>query len=81
MAKHTSKILRCEQRKIFKVWPFFNIMHERVNNYFDSKLEETCANTIFPNTSQVSDKHRFLISIFLYVWLYLKMQYLLEIWH
>ena len=32
MVKHTLKILRCEHRKIFKkyVWPFYNIMHERV---------------------------------------------------
>ena len=35
MAKHTLKILRCEQRKIFKVvWPFYNIMHERVKYFY-----------------------------------------------
>ena len=33
MAKHTLKIMRCEQGKIFKdVWPFFKIMHERINS-------------------------------------------------
>ena len=31
MAKHALKILRYEHHKIFKyVWPFYNIMHERV---------------------------------------------------
>ena len=30
MAKHALKILRCSHRKIFNVWPFYNIMHERV---------------------------------------------------
>ena len=32
MAKHTLKILRCSHRKVCLkyVWPFCNIMHERV---------------------------------------------------
>ena len=31
MIKHTLKILQCSHRKIFKhVWPFLNIIHERV---------------------------------------------------
>ena len=42
MAKDTLKILRFENRKIFRVyvWPFFNIMNERVNmlSTLESKL-------------------------------------------
>ena len=39
MAKHTLKILRCEHGKIFKdVWPFYNIMDERVKEQESSKL-------------------------------------------
>ena len=34
MAKHTLKILRCEQHKIKYVWPIYNIMHERINSIF-----------------------------------------------
>ena len=31
MAKHTLKILRCSHLRFLKyVWPFYNIMHERV---------------------------------------------------
>ena len=32
MAKHTLKILRCTAGFLAYVWPFFNIMNERVNN-------------------------------------------------
>ena len=38
MAKHTLKILRCEHRKILKyIWPFYNIMHKRVNSPYLSQ--------------------------------------------
>ena len=40
MIKHTLKILRCARRKIFKVcWPFFNIIHEKVNQIISSWVE------------------------------------------
>ena len=32
MAKHTLKILRCSERFLKYVWPFYNIMHERVKS-------------------------------------------------
>ena len=33
MAKNTLKLLRCEhQVKVTYVWPFYNIIHERVND-------------------------------------------------
>ena len=42
MAKHTLKVLRCLKCKFLKyVWPFFNIMHERVKQDF-VKMAEKC---------------------------------------
>ena len=38
MAKYTLKILRCKQRFLKYVWPFFDIMHERVKR-LASKLD------------------------------------------
>ena len=44
MAKHTLKILRYEHRKIFKVciWPFYNIMHERIKPYEIARVTNEC---------------------------------------
>ena len=41
MAKHTLKILRCEHRRIFKVyWLFYKSMHERVREFKSFAKEE-----------------------------------------
>ena len=38
MAKHTLKISRCSTARFLKyVWPFYNIMHERVKRKLDLK--------------------------------------------
>ena len=51
MVKHTLMTLRCEHRKILYVWPFLNIMGERVKSDFPVKLQllfsEYCLPKVF----------------------------------
>ena len=45
MARHTLKNLRCEHLKSLKyIWPFFDIMHERVKLFFDRH----CKKKVYP---------------------------------
>ena len=39
MVKHTLKIFRCKQRKSLNVWPFFNIIHQRIVVYEKQKRQ------------------------------------------
>ena len=71
MTKHTLKILRCSHRKVFKyVWPFYNIMHERVkrpNLVMIFKLLDNILDCIIRIASRLFDKMYFQ-ECFHYIW-------------
>ena len=71
MTRHTLKILRCSHRKVFKyVWPFYNIMHERVkrpNLVMIFKLLDNIIDCIIRIASRLFDKMYFQ-ECFHYIW-------------
>ena len=72
MVKHILKILRCKHRKVFKVfWPFFNIMHEKVQHIsFDKHnalYEVTLPVCAFQKDVSKEEKLTFLFSHFFLV--------------